>query len=315
MQSKMKFLAYTLCIVLVACVIYTAFEKPVKPSSSPEDINSATTSDSETPAEEETAPKEDDGIYTVLSHDLGYFNYSTKLRYQGEDYEAQAQNWKEMISRNKADFYLCQELQNFFDKDRKIDTLDLYSDTYKNNISYANTYGSIGIFSDYRLVDDDNFILESTMDSFKDKNRPVAIASTKVTERQRVWLASLTLFAGERSEQTDTARIEQLEYFFKNRWIKNSRYAIIAGNFNTTDENLIKLLNDNGFELCLKDPSIDTLNNKTGKGAIDNIAVKGFDVLDAKLLTEESCTSNHFPIMATLQIKDFEKTNVTQYSE
>ncbi len=299
MYKKSKFIAYALCIALVLCIGYVVVDKRFlskkKQPSTP--VESQTSDMSSGVDDEDEIPEQE--FYTVCSHDLGYFNYSTASHYEGADVTEQFENWKNTIAELKADFYFCQEYQPYFDTAYTMPSIELYNDSYRYNHIYSSAYGSVGIMSDFRLVDADFYRLISDQPGYEQTNRPGVIASTKAGDKLRVWLSTFTLFPSSSPMTADAAREEQLTQLMDNRWLRKSRYAIIGGNFNSEDANLRQILEENGFTLCLGS-DVDTGAHE-GTQAIDNIAVKGFEVVEANVLPEKSCTSNHYPIMVKLK--------------
>ncbi len=305
MYKKSKFIAYILCFAMIACIGYLSVDKfYLSKKNKPNDMNA--TSENEGSTQKGETLEQEDNIdeseyFTVCSHDLGYFNYSTKLHYEGEDINEQFENWKKTVAELKSDFYFCQEYQTYFDPSYVIPSEEIFNETYKYNHIFSNAYGSAGVMSDFRLVDTDIFRLTSTQPGYEQTNRPGVLASVKAGDKLRVWLASFTLFTSKSPETSAAAREEQLQQLLDNRWIRKGKYVIIAGNLNSDDENLRRLLTENGFTLCVNDtPTIDL----EGNYAIDNIAVKGFDIVEVNVYPEKRCTSNHYPIVAKLKPKD-----------
>ncbi len=297
MYSKSKVIAYILCVVMVACIAYAAFDANNKPQSSGT-VSEDTSDVQSTP--QKTEVQQD--YFTVCSHDVGYYNYSTDINYRGPDTVQMLNKWADSVKRTEADFYLCQEYHQYFDPDHTMDARDsIYKPCYANLYQHSNSFGSVAAMSDKHLVDLNKVELTSKVEGFTETNRPAVICSTKINSKVRIWLASFTLFLGDSNPKLDEARAQQLEMLLDNRWIKNSNYAIIGGNFNSTDSRLREILEENGFQICVNETDLDTINS--GKGTIDNIAVKGFEVLEAQVLPEEACSSNHYPITAKLKIK------------
>lgn len=310
---KSKIIAYSLTVVLLCCLVYCFVSSQNQTVPTPEvDSNSSAASSEQTSSDDLTVKKHSpsnivtpdekgDLYFTVASHDLGYFNYSTALHYEGEDADAQFLNWKATVQGFDVDFYFCQEYQLYFDKDYALKADDLFADRFKytDNI-YANYYGAVGIMGKHRMVDRNGFDLVSTQKSYDTINRPCLISSTKINGNIRIWLCSFSLFSDTRPETADAARREQLQAIMDNRWIKDSTYCILAGNFNSNNPELVELLKENGFTICNTDgtPTVD----RAGVTDIDNIAVKGFEIVDFTVDPSRRCTSNHYPLFAKLKL-------------
>lgn len=300
---KSKIIAYALCVILAGCLVYAA----VNSDSKKYDTGGQNSTVSEDIAVKKQLPsnivepdENGDLCFTVATHDLGYFNYSTALHYEGEDVDAQYQNWKSVINGYDVDFFFCQEYQLYFDADYRLGADGIFKDKFKNydNI-YANAYGAVGIMSQHRQVDRYGIDLIADVDGYVGPSRPCVIASSKINGNFRIWLASFSLFNDKSSETAPLARKQQLQMLLNNRWIKESEYAILAGNFNSDDGELAELLAENGYTLC--NNGIPTTDKK-GAVAIDNIAVKGFEVVECSVYPDKRCTSNHYPVVAKLKL-------------
>ncbi|WP_404988440.1 endonuclease/exonuclease/phosphatase family protein [Clostridium culturomicium] len=261
--------------------------------------------------EEETSPTLDKSLLPnikVLSYNIRCLRGgSQNAGYEPltpEQTETTLNNFKELLSKEKADILVVTENRVFFDTPPFETTggnRRTYEELFKHYYPYQYAYGLIVIYSRFPITS--TYVTDGVLDSTSTNGgkRYAPIAEIKIGGVP-VYIAGLHPEAGANLyEQYRKPYFQQVIDYCADK-----TYCILAGDFNTDSSNptgeMVQFQNG-GYDLGNHGyfGSKDTYRFGSTALQIDNIATKGFIMNDFTVGTEDY--SDHFPVKSTLKFK------------
>lgn len=231
---------------------------------------------------------------TIMTHNVGKFNYGNSGGYSGSDVDAKVLEWKNMYGKYKPDILLGQENVPWFDSAETISpSTVLFTPLFPHYIGNG-TYATF-IRSKLPLVQTFDISLSAEV-SGTTYTRTATCAVISVGNKSIV-IVSTHLSPGHTAD-AETARMAQASQLITA--LEDYDTVIIGGDFNSSEETFFNLFKADGYT-CVNHGYWGVLETISG-ASIDNIIVKGAVPYNILCSSSDACTSDHYPVVAELYI-------------
>ena len=235
---------------------------------------------------------------TVMSHNVGKFNYGNSGGYSGADVNQKVLDWKFMFGKYKPDILLGQENVLYFDANQSISPKTVLFDPLWPNYSSNGTYATF-VRSKIPIMNEWDIDLTATIVG-ESVTRNARCCTISIAGKNIVIVS--THLSPNRSgypTESEQARMTEAEQLITA--LSDYPYVIIGGDFNSSEEALFNLFKTDGYT-CVNHGywgALDTLNGES----IDNIIVKGIVPYNIICNSADACTSDHYPVISELYIQ------------
>lgn len=232
---------------------------------------------------------------TLMSHNCGKFNYGDGGGYPSADVDEKVQDWKDMIIKYKPDIIFAQECSRWFDSNH---TVEAYPDIYRPLlpftyfVSYGRIMSKIKIGSVWQI--------DLTVSHGGETYSREAGCCIVTIDGVDIVLCSAHFEAGDGSPYSDVRELEKDALIAA---LSDYEHVIIGGDFNAQADSFYDDFVTAGYS-CANHGYFGVYNTTTNGHPIDNIMVKGFSFYNVVVDADDSCTSDHIPVVTEVHISE-----------